>query len=260
MNSRTSGAPRAIAAFFDLDGTLLPAPSLEWRFFSWLLAQNEISSRQIGRWFARFAKLCWRDPQAATKGNKAYLAGLRESLTADWENSLHPLSLAPFARGLQRIRWHIAQQHRIFFVSGTLEPLARAVARDIVTLAREACSRESSNQIEACATQLDVRDGRWTGDIAGEHRSGESKARAILALAEEHALDLSCSFAYGNNVADLPMLAAVGFPVAVNPCMRLERAARVRGWKICDWKEISSTPRFASRSSTPQCLPLRGAR
>jgi alcohol-forming fatty acyl-CoA reductase len=260
MNSRTTGAPRAIAAFLDLDGTLLPAPSLECRFFAWLLAHNEISPRQTGRWFARFAKLCFSDPHAATDGNKAYLAGLPESLAENWENSLPPLSLAPFARGLQRIRWHLAQHHRIFLVSGTLEPLALVFARNIAALAGGARSQEFSVQIEVRATQLGVRDGRWTGDIAGDHRSGEAKARDILALAEEHTLDLSRSYAYGNSIADLPMLAAVAFPVAVNPSARLERAARVHGWKICDWKEISSPPRSLARANRTQWLSPDGAR
>jgi HAD superfamily hydrolase (TIGR01490 family) len=260
MNSRTNGAPKAIAAFFDLDGTLLPAPSLEWRFFAWLLAQNEMSPRQIGGWFAQFARRCFRNPHAATEGNKAYLAGVRESLTADWENSLPPRSLAPFVRGLQRIRWHLAQGHRVFFVSGTLEPLARVVARRVAKLAGEASSQEFPVQIEVCAAQLAVRDGRWTGDIAGEHCSGEAKARAIRALAEENGIDLSRSFAYGNGIADLSMLAAVGYPVAVNPSTRLERAARVQGWKICDWKEISSPPRSLARASSTQWLSPDGAR
>ena len=260
MIPRTAGVSKEIAAFFDLDGTLLAAPSLEWRFFSWLLAHNEISPRQIGRWLARFAKLCFSDPHAAIDGNKAYLAGVRESLIADWEISLPSRSLAPFARGLQRIRWHLAQQHRIFFVSGTLEPLARVVARQVAKLAGGAHSQNFPVQIEVRATQLIVSDDRWTGDITGEHRSREAKARAIRALAEENAIDLSRSFAYGNSITDLPMLAILGYPVAVNPSTRLERVARMRGWKICDWKELSSPPRLAPRPTSTEFLSPRGAR
>lgn len=260
MISRASGAHKAIAAFFDLDGTLLPAPSLEWRFFAWLLAHDEISPAQIARWFSRFGEFCLSDPHAATEGNKAYLTGLPESLISGWEKSLPPHSLAPFARGLQRIRWHLAQRHQVIFVSGTLEPLARAVARKVATLVSGTQARESSVQIEVCATQLAVRDGRWTGEIAGDHRSGDAKASAIRELAKKNDLDLSRSFAYGNGIADLPMLAAVGSPVVVNPSTRLERAARVRGWKIRDWKEISSPPQFAPSAAGTQWLSPNGAR
>jgi HAD superfamily hydrolase (TIGR01490 family) len=260
MTSRTTGSLETTAAFFDLDGTLLAAPSLEWRFLAWLLAHDEIPLVQAACWFARFSSLCLRDPHAATEGNKTYLTGLRESLASEWENSLPPGSLAPFARGLQRIRWHLARQHQIFFISGTLEPLANAVARNVARRVGATTIRELPVQIEVCATQLEICDGRWTGFIAGEHRSGQAKARAIRALGAKHGLDLARSFAYGNAITDLPMLAAVGFPVAVNPSTRLERAARVRGWKICYWKELSSPPRFAPRFVGTQWLSPKGAR
>jgi phosphoserine phosphatase len=181
------------------------------------------------------------DPQAAIEGNKAYLASLRESLAADWADYLEQGALPVFARGFHRIRWHLAQQHRVFFVSGTLEPLAHAVAQIISAAVGAATSGEPRPPIESCATELEVRNGRWTGSLSSEHRSGEAKASAVRALAVHHALDLSRSFAYGNGIADLPMLAAVGNPFTVNPSARLERAARVRGWRICSWKEVLAT-------------------
>ena len=259
MNYHTAGTHHETAAFFDLDGTLLPAPSLEWRFIEYLLEHSKISLRQFARGFATFGKFCLHDLQAASEGNKAYLVGLPESLFTDWEHSLLPRSLAPFARGLQRIRWHLAQQHRIFFVSGTLEPLAQVAARHAATLIRAANAPGFSAHIEVCATRLVTREGRWTGDIAGEHCSGKAKACALRVLAAEHGLDLQRSFAYGNGIGDVPMLAAVGFGMAINPSTRLERAARVRGWKICDWKEISAPPRHMRHSDRTQRLYAGGA-
>ena len=241
MTFRAAHCAKRVAAFFDLDGTLLPSPSLEWRFAAHLLAHREICLTQVARWFAHFAKFLLLDPQAAIEGNKAYLASLRESLAADWVNSLKPGSLPIFARGFHRIRWHLAQQHHVFFVSGTLQPLARTVAQIISAAADAATSGEPRPPIETCATELEVRDGRWTGSLSSEHRSGEAKASAVRTLAVRHALDLSRSFAYGNGIADLPMLAAVGNPCAVNPSARLERAARVHGWKICSWREVLAT-------------------
>jgi HAD superfamily phosphoserine phosphatase-like hydrolase len=261
MTFRAAHSAKSVAAFFDLDGTLLPAPSLEWRFAAYLLAHDEIHMTQVARWFAHFAKFLLQNLQAATEANKAYLAGLRESLATDWANSLQSGSIPIFARGFHHVRWHLAQQHYVFFVSGTLEPLAHAVARIVsAAAASEATTGQSSAQIEICATEVDARDGRWTGSLSSEHRSGEAKASAVRALAVHHTLDLSRSFAYGNEIADLPMLAAVGNPCAVNPSARLERVARVRGWKICDWKEIVSTAPQAARApiGTP-ILSSKGA-
>jgi len=230
-------APHQIGAFFDLDGTLLPVPSLEWRFIAWLAAGDEIDGGHVGRWLGHFARNIWRDPYAATFENKRYLSGLRESLAADWERSLDVDSLR-FARlGVERVAWHQAQGHRVFLVTGTLGPLAAAAAR---LLPRQ-------GPIEACASELEVREGRWTGRLSREHMRGEAKARAVRELAERHALDLAASYAYGNCLADLPMLEAVGHAVAVNPEVGLERIACAedeiangggpqRDWRVCVWK------------------------
>ena len=243
--------PAQIAAFFDLDGTLLPSPSLEWRFIAWLAARDAIDGGHLARWLAQFARHIWHDPYAATFENKFYLSGLRESLAAAWEDSLAPESLLCFSSGSDRISWHHEQGHRVFFVSGALGPLARAAARRL------------PGTIEACATELEACDGRWTGRLAGEHLRGEAKARALRRLAARYDLDLAESYAYGNCLADLPMLEAVGHPVAVNPEIGLERIAssedeiRNRGgaprdWRVCKWKttEFPRSQRLVSASES----------
>jgi HAD superfamily hydrolase (TIGR01490 family) len=227
--------PEQIGAFFDFDGTLLPAPSLEWRFIAWLAARDGIDGGHLRAWLGQFARTVWHDPSAATFENKRYLGGLRESLAADWEDSLAPDSLRCFAAGVERLAWHHAQGHRAFLVSGTLGPLARAATRRL------------PGPIEACASELETRDGRWTGRLAGEHLRGEAKARAIRRLGARHDLDLSESYAYGNSLADLPMLEAVGHPAAVNPGAGFERIAcsedgigsrggARKDWRVYRWK------------------------
>ena len=231
-----------IGAFFDLDGTLLPSPSLEWRFIAWLAANDAIDGSDLARWFGHFARNIWRDPYAATFENKFYLRGLPESLAARWESERAQDSLRYFAGGLERIAWHQAQSHRVFLVTGTLAPLARAAAIRL------------SGPVEACATELESRDGRWTGRLAGEHPRGEAKARAVRRLAAQHDLDLHESYSYGNCLADLPMLESVGHPVAVNPEVGLERIAcsdneagnggvAPGAWRVCRWKATAETAR-----------------
>jgi len=232
--------PEQIGAFFDLDGTLLPSPSLEWRFIAWLAARDEIDGGHLARWLGHFARNIWRDPYAATFENKFYLGGLRDSLAVAWEDSLAPDSLRCFASGIERIEWHHARGHRVFLVSGTLGPLACAAARRL------------PGPIEACASELEARDGRWTGRLAGEHLRGEAKAQAVRRLAARHELDLAESYAYGNCLADLPMLEEVGHPVAVNPELGLERiassegeirnrGAAARDWRVCAWKKTEAS-------------------
>jgi HAD superfamily hydrolase (TIGR01490 family) len=235
-----------IAAFFDLDGTLLPAPSLEWRFAAYLLARDEISDSNLARWLIHCMKGFLRSPWGISRANKGYFAGLRTSLVDEWENSLKsdalaPAGLAMFSACAGRIRWHLAQRHAVVFVSGTLDPLARVAARRL--------GREAAARIETCATRLESLGGHWTGFLSGDHMCGEAKARAVRALALERRFDLSRSFAYGDEIADVPMLAAVGHPTAVNPSSRLERTARLRGWRVCEWRKLEpSAPVAAPRA------------
>lgn len=217
-----------VGAFFDLDGTLLTPPSLEWRFIGYLLAHDEINAAHVGFWIARFVKAILRNPHAAIEGNKSYVSGVRESLATDWANTLNTEPLPFFASGIERVAWHLGQQHKVFIVSGTLEPLARAVPQFL------------PGPVTICATKLEVRDGLWTGQLVGEHIYLQAKARAVRCLAAQHNLDLLRSYAYGNRIDDLAMLESVGHPVGVNPSPRLERAVLKRGWQTCNWRGCPS--------------------
>lgn len=238
-----------IGAFFDIDGTLLPAPSLEWRFARYLFAHDKIRGANIVRWLAQGATNLLRNTNSALDANKYYLAQLRKSAVADWENSLAaaspgatPLSL--FAEGVERISWHLAQGHRVFLVSGTLAPLAHIFAKLFC------------HTVSVRATELEVRDGHWTGELVGEHLSGDAKTRAILKLARKHGLSLACSYAYGNEVADAPMLSAVGHAVAVNPSRAIARLAGNRGWQVRHW----ITPQAAHGKNSVRLIPAKETR
>jgi HAD superfamily phosphoserine phosphatase-like hydrolase len=238
-----------IAAFFDLDGTLLPAPSLEWRFIGYLLERDEISSAQVIAWLAHCAKTIPRNPQEAIAGNKYYLAGIQTSLANDWESSLqrasaHEGSLPLFAQALRQIAWHHALGHQIFLITGTLAPLAQIAAKRIAA--------QIQAPIEVQATQLEVnRQGwryswlcsseKWTGGRTSPHMSNKAKAEALKTIAATHNLDLTRSYAYGNAASDVPMLEAVAQPQAVNPTNDLAKAAKKRKWPILNWRELATT-------------------
>ncbi|MGC2293943.1 MAG: HAD-IB family phosphatase [Candidatus Acidiferrales bacterium] len=247
-----------IGAFFDLDGTLLPAPSLEWRFIGYLLERNEISSAQVTAWLAHFAASILRNPQEAIAGNKYYLAGINTSLASDWENSLPPISanedsLPLFARGLKQIAWHHAQAHQIFLITGTLAPLAQILAKRIAA--------QTQAPIEIQATRLEVnRQGwhshswlyssaEWTGRRATQHMSKEAKSDALEAVATTHNINLAQSYAYGDTSADIPMLEAVAQPRAVNPSNHLAQIAKKHRWAILNW-QVSTPARIPSPART----------
>ena len=78
----------------------------------------------------------------------------------------------------------------------------------------------------------EVRDGVYTGRPDGPFTYREGKAEAMRALAAAEGIDLAESYAYSDSESDLPMLRAVGHPVAVNPDAALEKVARAEGWRI----------------------------
>ena len=95
-------------------------------------------------------------------------------------------------------------------------------------------------------TRFEVRDGVYTGRLAGPLTYREGKAEAIRQVAEEEGLDLSASYAYSDSESDLPMLRAVGHPVAVNPDRELEQIAREEGWQIMRFDTLGRRLRMAT--------------
>lgn len=222
-----------VAAFFDIDGTLLPRPSLERRFLRYLRWRGELATAQWARWLAVFLARAWRDAVAATHGNKMHLAGVRVATLNAWLAFLRRHPLPFFLPALERLAWHISQGHRVFLVSGTLCPLAQAVAEAVQGILQ---SRLGSPVVLAVvATDLEVREGRFTGRVTGPAICGPGKARAVTMLATEHNLDLTSSSAYGDCYLDRWMLGCVGHPSAVSPSLRLALLAQRRRWPVLRW-------------------------
>jgi HAD superfamily hydrolase (TIGR01490 family) len=85
------------------------------------------------------------------------------------------------------------------------------------------------------ATEAELRDGLYTGRIQGKPNMRKGKFDRMLAwLAEQGQPEtlLKQATFYSDSINDLPLLSAVGHPVAVDPDMRLESAARRHGWPI----------------------------
>lgn len=229
------------AAFFDIDGTILPRPSLERQFLSFLRWRRELDARRQFRSLIRFLALVWRYPLAATHGNKSHYADTRLTTMQAWLSFLRRHPLPFYSHAIDRLGWHAEHGHRTVLVSGTICPLADFVAESLTAALNARLAFPV--RIEVLATELEVRDARFTGRLAGPAVCGAQKARAIEALAAAQHLDLAESFAYGNSILDRWMLGRVGHPVAVNPSFLLECLARRRGWPISRWSHASAACR-----------------
>ena len=99
-------------------------------------------------------------------------------------------------------------------------------------LASGTCRHRLPNAAPGQIVPISIRIQRGTGRLAGPFCYGPGKVDAIHELARWEGLDLAQCYAYSDSASDLPMLEAVGHPVAVNPDSRLERLALRRGWPI----------------------------
>jgi HAD superfamily hydrolase (TIGR01490 family) len=127
-----------------------------------------------------------------------------------------------YPAALRRIREHRRLGHRTLLITGALDivvnPL-RPLFDDVI-----------------CA-EMSQSDGRYTGELLNVPPTGEVRAQALRDYAEANGIDLGESVAYADSSSDLPLLDAVGFPVAVNPETRLASLAIKRGWLMENWSK-----------------------
>jgi HAD superfamily hydrolase (TIGR01490 family) len=216
-----------IAAFFDLDGTLLPEPSLERRFFHELRRGGAMPLLNYLQWAVETLHLLPGGLVAVTQRNKRYLTGLSCDLALRFLDSI-----SFFEEGLARFAWHVQQGHEIVLISGTIEPLAQLAA---MALECELEARNLQAHPKVLATKLSEARGRWTGYIVGEAMFGPVKARAASRFAEESHLDLNNCYAYGDSFLDRHLLSVVGHAHAVNPGKRIAALANEKDWPIWHW-------------------------
>ncbi|HMA46476.1 MAG TPA: HAD-IB family hydrolase [Frankiaceae bacterium] len=132
---------------------------------------------------------------------------------------------------VRRVREHREAGHRTVLLTGALELLTRPLAPLFD---------------EVVATRLAVGpDGRCTGRLAAAPLVGDARAAWLGHHARRTGADLSASWAYADSQSDLPMLRAVGHPVAVNPDVALFRHARRAGWPVERWPATPGNPRAA---------------
>jgi HAD superfamily hydrolase (TIGR01490 family) len=242
----TSRDRREIAAFFDIDGTLLAPPSLERHFFAGLLQRRAIPLRNYFLWLAESVRLMPRGFEVVRHANKMYLRGVSIHGSREDRYEQTPRQdlgqaemAAPrfFTAAMDRIAWHAQRGHAIVLVSGTPAPLAMEVG---LALTMRLAVRDVAAMIEVCATQLEERDGRWTGRIVGDAMFGEAKGRAARRMIRENKFDTRECYAYGDSLSDCSMLETVGQPVVVNPSSSLAKIARRKRWPMLMWTEAKN--------------------
>lgn len=206
---------------FDIDGTLVAGSSTERRLFRALLRAGLLGPRQLAAFAGFLVRHLPAEGRHAFRKNKAYLAGLEAAALADFADDWVPRALAGqwFAPAVARLAAHRSAGDEVLLLSGTPDFVARAIAREVGATA-------------AIGTVCTVAAGRFTAAAPRLHPFGAAKLATVQALCAGRGLDLASVTAYGDAVHDLPLLAAVGWPVAVRPDAALARVALARRWEI----------------------------
>ena len=215
-----------IAAYFDLDGTLL----------------NASSEKTLTAHLAK--RRPWRIPWGAIAWTAGFLTNLlRGRSVYDAARNRGHLSLAKWdvlqvysehlaehvlrpkisQRAWDQLKWHREQGHRLILVTATVAPMAEAMARVL-----------NMDAVYGCGPSK--RSGRLSGSERGwsvPRRKG--KIHVVEQDAQENGHDLSQCYGYGNTLADSWFMALCGHPVAVNPEGALRKHAESHQWNIVEW-------------------------
>lgn len=207
-------------AVFDIDGTLIKGASerLFWRF---LFLRGRQGPRQILAFLLFMARYLPTGGIHTPRKNKAYLAGLRveevEALAREFvaEKLLSRLNPAV----LQRLEQHRRRGDIVVLMSGTLQPIARALA-------------DALHVPHVCATLLSQRNGVFLAQPPEIHPYDAAKLSLVKQMAAEFRIEMRHVAAYGDSKHDLFLLSSVGEPVAVDPDPTLLAAALENNWEI----------------------------
>lgn len=240
---KESASPHArahSAAFFDLDNTIIRGASV-YHFAVGLAKRRYFTMPEIAGFAVKQVKFVvsgsedLEDIASVTEAALSFVQGrgvdelnvfgeaiFNESMV----NKLIPGSLA-------LAQAHLDAGQQVWLVTATPVELATMVARRL-------------GLTGALGTVSEIKDGIYTGRLTGPPLHGLAKAEAIRALAAREGLDLSACSAYSDSSNDIPMLSAVGNPVAVNPDSTLRAHARENSWVIQDFRRRAQIKEYSA--------------
>jgi len=228
-NKQATPQKTRVAAFFDLDKTII-ATSSAFAFgrefmHNGLITTSEALQMSLAKATYMIAGQSSEQMDTTRDQLAALVAGwsvdkVREIASETMHNVVTP---AIYAEARELIAFHRNAGHDVIIISASASHLVDLIAEEL-------------DIHQVVATELEVADGRFTGEILF-YCKGDAKAQAIADLAEKNNYDLSASFAYSDSATDIPMLEAVGNPVAVNPDRTMKKTALENGWEIRTFRD-----------------------
>ncbi|HSI79538.1 MAG TPA: HAD family hydrolase [Solirubrobacterales bacterium] len=219
------------AAFFDLDKTLM-AGSSGIHFGRAAFRSGMVGRRQLARW--ALDHLRFRLRGATDEQAQALLVEVRDLLAGVPARSIARMVPDLLAGILPRIYPQMLDEVHAHQDAGRATFIVSAAGNELVALLARVLGMDGG-----IGTAYEVDEhGALTGHLDGPFMYGEGKVEAMRRFAAEHEISLPDSWAYSDSASDLPMLRAVGTPVAVNPDLELARVAREQGWRVMRFERL----------------------
>lgn len=217
-----------VLAIFDLDNTLLSGDS-DHLWGTFLAEQGVVDAEFYRRENDRFY-------QAYLEGHLDIFEFLRFSLK--------PLSEHDPAR--------LREMHKQF-MREKIEPIILPAGRALIQKHRDAGDTlmiitatnafvtapiaEHLGVTHLLATEPEMVDGRYTGEVAGIPSYREGKIQRLNQWLQGREVDLKGSIFYSDSHNDIPLLEKVDHPIAVDPDDTLQEYATQRNWPIISLRE-----------------------
>lgn len=226
----SEGLPRA-AAFFDLDKTLM-AGSSGMQFARIAAKQGIVGRRQLASW--GFEHLRYRLRGTTDERTAEVLKVARELITGIPAKAVDRMGPEVMAAILPRVYPEMLEEIYAHQDAGRPTFIVSAAGNGVVEQLAHVLGMEGG-----IGTRYEVdAGGNFTGRLDGPFVYGEGKVTAMREFAARHGIELGESYAYSDSLSDLPMLRAVGNPVAVNPDPPLAAIAREEGWQVLRFERL----------------------
>jgi HAD superfamily hydrolase (TIGR01490 family) len=219
------------AAFFDLDKTLM-AGSSGMQFARVATRHGVVGRRQLASWAVEHLR--YRLRGTTDERTTEVLRVARDLISGVPARSLERMNPEVMAAILPRVYPQMLDEVYAHQDAGRATFIVSAAGNGVVEPLAAVLGMEGG-----IGTRYEVgEDGAFTGRFDGPFVYGPGKVEAMEAFAAEHGIDLAASYAYSDSLSDLPMLRAVGHPVAVNPDPALAELAREESWQTMRFERL----------------------
>lgn len=138
----------------------------------------------------------------------------------------------------------ICQQHFDELVKATIYSKAEAMIKEQLAAGELVCLITATNTAIAkplaeylkiphlIATQLEMKDGLYTGKLQDDYCAGSGKVKYIKEFCGNHDLDYETAGYYGDSKVDIEVMNEIPHPRPCNPVKELEEEAKKNNWNI----------------------------